>query len=92
MKKIVLILLLSAVVLAGCEGERTAEVPVETIKPATPPPTEADEDSVVITQTTEIGEERSPNEGGYVNQSGAPAATTTGGTPPPTATNPAQQE
>ncbi|HUO84805.1 MAG TPA: hypothetical protein VM534_06785 [Thermoanaerobaculia bacterium] len=64
---IAILLILSLPFAAGCgESEEVAETPIETttIRPATPP--EADTDDVVLTQTTEIGEERSPNEGGVL--------------------------
>ncbi|MFN2441454.1 MAG: hypothetical protein ABR517_02100 [Thermoanaerobaculia bacterium] len=79
MKPLILIAMLGVLFLAGCERETDGGVQTEIIRPATPPATTTDEDAAVLTQTSEIPEERSPNEGAYVNQSGAPTATQ----PPP---------
>jgi hypothetical protein len=76
---LIVIAMLSISLLVACERETDGEVQTEIIRPATPPATEVDEDAMVLTQTTEIPEDRSPNEGAYVNQSGVPP------TAPPTA-------
>ena len=81
MKPLIVIALLSISLLVACERETAGEVQTEIIRPATAPATEADEDAAVLTQTTEIPEDRSPNEGAYVNQSGAPAASSSTAAP-----------
>lgn len=67
------------------------------ISPATPPPTATPTDTdVALTQTTEIGEERSPHEGGVLtdpNYSDSELSTEdsqvqTGTAPPPSTTQP----
>jgi hypothetical protein len=75
--------MLSISLLVACERETDGEVQTEIIRPATPPATEADEDSMVLTQTTEIPEDRSPNEGAYVNQSGVPPTSPSTADPQP---------
>lgn len=77
MKPGVLILLLLVPVAFGCQpAEQAART--DTIAPAEPPSGSATEDSTVLTQTTEVGEDRSPNEGGVLaDQSEAPATATT---------------
>jgi hypothetical protein len=82
-KPLIVIALMSISLLAACERETDGEVQTEIIRPATAPAVEADEDAVVLTQTAEIPEDRSPNEGAYVNQSGVPPAS-----PPPSTTAP----
>lgn len=80
------ILLVAAAMLAGC-GRGDRETRTETIAPAVPPPA-APSDDPGLTQTTEIGEERSPNEGGVLAGPGGegvelePPVTTTGSPPP----------
>lgn len=73
MKPLIVIAMLSISLLVACERETAGEVQTEIIRPATAPASEADEEAAVLTQTTEIPEDRSPNEGAYVNQSGVPA-------------------
>ncbi|MFN2237949.1 MAG: hypothetical protein ABR524_01025 [Thermoanaerobaculia bacterium] len=81
-----MIVLLSISLLVACEREADGEVQTEIIRPATAPATEAGEDAAVLTQTAEIPEDRSPNEGAYVNQSGVPpgsSSTASSQTSPP---------
>lgn len=81
------ILLVAAAALVAC-SPGDGETRTETIAPAVPPPS-APSDDPGLTQTTEIGEERSPNEGGVLagsEEGGAelePPTTTTGSPPPP---------
>lgn len=66
MKTLMIPLVLLLLVPLGCGGEEEeAQVQTSTMSPAVPVPDE-DDDDAVITQTTEIGEERSPNEGGVL--------------------------
>jgi len=87
-KPLILIAMLSISLLAACERETDGEVQTEIIRPATAPATEGDEDAAVLTQTTEIPEDRSPNEGAYVNQSGVPPASSSTSTAAPQASPP----
>ncbi|HUP65505.1 MAG TPA: hypothetical protein VM557_09505 [Thermoanaerobaculia bacterium] len=90
-KRILCTMILTVALAAGCVG-RDEGVVTEQISPATPPAAESGDDAV-MTQTTEIGDERSPNEGGVLADPGAsteglqPAptrtTTTTAGSPPP---------
>jgi hypothetical protein len=67
----------------GCTREGGAAAEEGTLRPETPPTAPADADSVP-TQTIEIGEERSPNEGGVLtdpDQNAEPTTTTTAATP-----------
>ena len=90
-KRIILTMILTVALASGCVG-RDEGVVTEQISPATPPAAESGEDAV-ITQTTEIGDDRSPNEGGVLAEPGgdteglepAPTTTTTttAGSPPP---------
>lgn len=81
-------LLTTAMILAACSPAGENETRTETIEPAVPAPG-APSDDPGLTQTTEIGEERSPNEGGVLvgtEDEGVelePPATTTTGSPPP---------
>lgn len=76
MKPGLLILILLLPLAAGCGVDEQA-ARTETIAPAEPPSGSATEDSTVLTQTTEVGEDRSPNEGGVLaDQSDAPATAT----------------
>ena len=70
-----------ALVAGGCNpAEDEAET---TISPATPPPVTTPTDTdAALTQTTEVGEDRSPNEGGVLTD------TAYGGTPTTTSTSP----
>lgn len=88
-----LLLLAIVLIIPGCAEPTEQEVVTETIQPASPPPGDPGEDAVVLTQTTEIGDERSPNEGGILtNPSGAefngPQPVTRGSAPPASATQP----
>lgn len=67
MKKVVSIFAVIALsFLAGCgENETSVETEVEAGRPATPPPSN-DETDTALTQTVEIGDERSPQEGGVL--------------------------
>jgi hypothetical protein len=49
----------------GCaqREETSEEIQTSTIKPAIPPPTE--DNDPMTTQTVEVGEDRSPNEGAF---------------------------
>lgn len=77
------LLLTAATALVAC-SPGDAETRTETIAPAVPPPSEPSDDAG-LTQTTEIGEERSPHEGGVLaGEEEPPATTTTGSAPPPT--------
>lgn len=79
-------LVLPMMVSLGCRGEHDAHGDqTATIAPAKPPQTATDE--AIQTQTTEVGEERSPNEGGILTDSEPPAAPATGGSPPPATTS-----
>jgi hypothetical protein len=79
------LLLTAATALVAC-SPGDAETRTETISPAVPPPSEPSDDAG-LTQTTEIGEERSPHEGDVLAGEGTegepPATTTTGSAPPP---------
>ncbi|HEY0591787.1 MAG TPA: hypothetical protein VGF40_08470 [Thermoanaerobaculia bacterium] len=70
--------------LAACSPGGDQETRTETIAPAVPPPA-APSDDPGLTQTTEIGEERSPSEGGSLTGEGAEEEPTTAttGTPAP---------
>lgn len=75
-----LIILLLVALLSACRGEDSRKTETATIAPATPPPSPTDTDSVQ-TQTVEIGEQRSPNEGGVLtDEDYAPPATDTSAT------------
>lgn len=81
---ILLLILLTAI---SCNrGEEAAND--DTIAPATPPvSTGTGDEDTVITQTVEIGEERSPNEGGaLIDESPATATSERGAGAPPTTT------
>jgi hypothetical protein len=68
-----------AIAALGCTREGGAAAEEGTLRPETPPTAPADADSVP-TQTIEIGEERSPNEGGVLtdpDQNAEPTTTTT---------------
>lgn len=80
-----LFLLLAIALLAGCAEPAEREVVTETIQPANPPPGDPGEDAAVLTQTTEIGDERSPNEGGILTN---PTGAEFGGLPPVTRGSP----
>lgn len=73
----VVVVVVISMVAAGC-GQKRADAgdqATDTIAPATPAAS-ADTDTA-MTQTTEIGDERSPNEGGVLTDSNAPEGTTT---------------
>ncbi|MGH9459229.1 MAG: hypothetical protein ACRD2J_16460 [Thermoanaerobaculia bacterium] len=73
----VLPLVLALALFAGCNAASDEDPRTETIEPAlVPADTSGD---AIITQTTEVGEERSPNEGGVLTR---PGPTTTGSPPP----------
>jgi hypothetical protein len=79
------LLLTAAAMLVACSPAGEEEIRTETIEPAIPPPS-APSDDPGLTQTTEIGEDRSPHEGGVlVGPEGEmePPPTTTTGSPPP---------
>ncbi|HVR42380.1 MAG TPA: hypothetical protein VMS56_02945 [Thermoanaerobaculia bacterium] len=86
-KSTLLLLVISMALPMGCAGDSEQETRTETIEPALPPAAEAGEDGTIMTQTTEVGEERSPNEGGILTSpSGVerqPPTTATSGSPPP---------
>lgn len=81
-------LVIAAAALGACSPASEEGIPTETIEPAAPPPG-APSDDPGLTQTTEIGEERSPHEGGVLAGPGGegvelePPTTTTTGSPPP---------
>jgi hypothetical protein len=81
-------LLTAAAALAACSPASEDETRTETIEPAVPAPGVPSDDPG-LTQTTEIGEERSPNEGGVLAGPGVegverkPPTPTTTGSPPP---------
>lgn len=81
-------LLTLAVALAACSRSADEGTRTETISPAVPAPG-APSDDPGLTQTTEIGEERSPSEGGILVGPGGepvetePPTTTAPGSPPP---------
>jgi hypothetical protein len=91
-KTVSALLLIAALALAGCgpgDGRETATV---TMAPATPP--QATDTDPVPTQTIEIGEERSPNEGGVLtdpDSGGVDATETVQTTVTATTTQPAQR-
>lgn len=79
--------------LTGCgENEDPVTAEVEAGRPATPPPANPDETDTALTQTVEIGEERSPQEGGILTDPRhggtpeVPTSTTTVATPGATTT------
>jgi hypothetical protein len=76
-----LIAMMLFALMGGCQrGGDTHKTETATIAPATPPPTPADTEAVQ-TQTVEIGEQRSPNEGGVLtDEEHAPTTTETTGT------------
>lgn len=63
-KTVSALLLGAALAMAGCGPGDGRETATATMAPATPPP--ATDTDPVPTQTVEIGEERSPNEGGVL--------------------------
>jgi hypothetical protein len=71
--------------LAGCQSrESAATSETATISPATPP--QSTDAETPVTQTVEIGEERSPNEGGILTDpdlQGSTAAPATSPSPSP---------
>ena len=83
-----ILLVTAAAVLGACSPASEEGIPTETIEPAVPAPS-ATNDDPGLTQTTEIGEERSPHEGGVLVGPGGegvelePPTTTTTGSPPP---------
>lgn len=84
-----LLFLLVATLVLGCAEPAEHEVVTETIQPASPPPVAPGDDASVLTQTTEIGDERSPNEGGILTN---PNVDTRGSRPPATATRSASTQ
>ncbi len=78
--------LLTAAMLVGCSPGADQETRTETIAPAVPAPA-APSDDPGLTQTTEIGEERSPSEGatlaGEPGEAAPGTTTTTSGSPRP---------
>lgn len=84
-KALLAAVLLTAALLLACSPGADQETRTETIAPAVPAPA-APSDDPGLTQTTEIGEERSPSEGAALADEGAesePAPATTAGSPPP---------
>ena len=77
---IAVVVLLSA---TACHRVESRVSETESVAPATPPPGNPDETDTALTQTVEIGEERSPNEGGVLTN---PEQTTTATVAPATAT------
>ena len=78
-KRIATIALLAVFVCAftGCSDRETAAgTQTDTISPATPPAVADDPSETAATQTVEIGEDRSPAEGGVLAES-EPASTPT---------------
>jgi len=64
----------------GCRGGNRAEAEsTATIAPAKPPQTSSDE--AILTQTTEVGDERSPNESGEPISSDQPNITSSSSEP-----------
>lgn len=57
-------MVVAVLLLGGCNRAEEPETRTETISAAVPPPGEVGGDETALTQTTEIGEDRSPNEGG----------------------------
>lgn len=82
-----IVLLFALVAAFGCAREE--KIDEASITPATPPPAVAPTDTdIALTETTEVGEDRSINEGGVLtdpNYGGDAGTVTTGtsGTPPP---------
>jgi hypothetical protein len=75
------------VFMLACNGEGN-DPSTATIRPASPPAGEMSDDDPALTQTTEIGEERSPNEGGVLTnpedlQSATPVDPLAGTAAPP---------
>jgi hypothetical protein len=78
-------LLTAVTALAACSPGGDQETRTETIAPAVPAPA-APSDDPGLTQTMEIGEERSPSEGGVLAGEGAelePTTATAGSAAPP---------
>ncbi|MHB0969486.1 MAG: hypothetical protein ACYC7A_09260 [Thermoanaerobaculia bacterium] len=63
-KTVSALLLSAALIMTACAPGGERETATVTMAPATPPP--ATDTDPVPTQTVEIGEERSPNEGGVL--------------------------
>jgi hypothetical protein len=76
--------------LASCQSrENAATSETATISPATPP--QSTDAETPVTQTVEIGEERSPNEGGILTDpdlQGSPAVPATSPSPSPASQTP----
>ena len=78
---IAVLVLISSISFA-CRGANRAEADqTGTIAPAKPPQTSTDE--AILTQTTEVGEERSPNEGGVLTDSNEAGSASTSTPPAP---------
>lgn len=72
-----MVVVLALTIAAGCRKSDSSagDQAIDTIAPATPAATSDTE--TVMTQTMEIGDERSPNEGGVLTDSSSPEGTTT---------------
>ncbi|MGA7613631.1 MAG: hypothetical protein WBX15_00490 [Thermoanaerobaculia bacterium] len=69
-------LVLVALPLAGCANRQKRGIPTETIRAATPDAgTDTTDTDTALTQTVEIGDERSPNDGGVLTDPNAPTST-----------------
>ncbi len=83
-KLLILVAVAGTMIGSACHREQATErsVPTETIAPATPPAAGATgtESDTVLTQTVEIGEERSVSEGGGLTDPATAANTTAAGT------------
>jgi hypothetical protein len=88
MRKICCMALVALSLLAACKGKETeaGEMRQVTARPATPPPTGAAENDTALTQTVEIGDQRSSEEGGILTSGQSTA--TTGVAPAATASTP----
>lgn len=73
-------MLVLLVAIAGCRrnGDGRGDQATDTIAPATP--AVAQDSDTAMTQTVEIGEERSPNEGGVLTDPNSPLGTETSST------------
>lgn len=80
-----------ALALIGCGGEQNPEE--TTISPATPPPAAVPTDTdLALTQTTEVGEDRSPNEGGILTDPSYGGTATTTDTAAPDSSVPLDEK
>lgn len=90
----ILTIALMALLPFGCK-EKESATGNDGVRPAVPPPSTAGESDTALTQTVEIGEERSPAEGGVLTdekhlreQSNTATSTATAGTTSAPATSP----